>query len=301
MADSVDSDRVRRDPPSMISVVIPARNAAALLPAQLAALEGQDFDRDWELIVVDNGSTDNTTDIARSWSDRLPMQVISALDRPGVSYARNTGVLAARGDLIVFCDADDEVSESWLTNIVEASLTADAVGGATSLTQLNDPVAMSWNSLTLTSEPRLAGGFLPTVSTCNLSVWMDVFESLSGFNEQYGYGVEDIEFTWRLQLAGYRLSFAPEALIHYRTRADLQSLARQFFLYGRGGPRLYRDFRSVGMPRTSIYGTFKSWAWLVLHLPDLARGRSRRGIWVRGAAMRMGRVAGSIENRVFYL
>jgi len=301
MADIAESNRFPRQPPATVSVVIPVRNGADLLPRQLACLEAQDYENDWELIVVDNGSTDSTAQVAAMWSDRLTLSVISAFDKPGVSYARNVGVRSARGDLIVFCDADDEVSEGWLRAIVKASLDSDAVGGATDLTRLNDPVVSSWNSLTMAEDARLAGRFLPAVGGGNFSIWSDVLTALDGFNENYGYGPEDVDLCWRLQLVGYRLGFSPQALIHIRSRGDLRSLARQFYGLGRGSPRLYRDFRSEGMPRSSIRSVLKGWAWLLIHLPDLLRDHSRRGNWVRAAATRAGKVVGTIENRTFYL
>ena len=301
MSDLENSDRFPRHSPELVSVVIPVRNGADLLPVQLEALTRQTYEHDWELIVVDNGSTDDTARVAVSWSDRLPIRVVPANDKQGVNYARNVGIRSARGELIIFCDADDEVSEQWLSALVEASLSASAVGGAIDSSLFDDPTKSSWYSVRSTSRLRLAGGFLPAAATCNLAVWDDVLTSLGGFNEDYGYGATDVEFCWRLQLAGYDLAFAPQALVHYRTRSDLRSLARQFYHYGRGDARLFRDFRAAGMPRSSLKGAVKGWAWLVIHVPDLLRDPSYRGNWIRRATMRLGKVAGSIENRTVYL
>ncbi len=296
-----DSDRFPRDRPAMVSVVIPARNAADLLPTQLAALSRQDYEHGWEVVVVDNGSTDGTAEVAVSWKNRLPIRTVQALEKPGVSYARNIGVRSARGDLVAFCDADDEVSDGWLRSIVEVSLESDAVGGAIESSRFNDPEVLPLRTIELTTHLALAGDFLPFASSCNLSIWTDVFATLDGFNEEYAYGAPDVEFSWRLQMAGYRLGFSQQALIHYRPRDDLRAMARQFYHYGRGGARLYRDFRSAGMPRCSIRNAVKGWVWLVLHAPDLLRDRSRRGGWVRIASGRAGKVVGSIEHRTFYL
>lgn len=291
----------RRQQPAIVSVIVPVRNGSPLIAAQLEALERQDYGGTWELLIVDNGSTDDTASIALSWARRLPLRIIPAFDKASVSYARNVGVRASSGDLVVFCDADDEVSEQWLSTLVEACLTADAVGGSTDLARLNNPTAVSWNSLTLEDHPRMAGHFLPAVGGGNFAIWCDVIDALGGFNEDYGYGPEDVDLCWRLQLAGYNLAFAPQALIHCRTRSDLRSLARQFFRLGRGSPRLYRDFRSAGMPRSSFLEAAKGWAWLLVHIPDLVRGPSRRGNWIRAAATKTGKIVGSIENRNVYL
>jgi len=294
-------DRFPRNPPAMVSVVIPARNAADLLPFQLAALERQDYEGEWEVVVVDNGSTDDTARATASWAHRLPLRVLGARDKPGVSYARNTGIRSARGDLVVFCDADDEVSTAWLRAMVEASRESDAVGGPLDDTKLNHPAIRSWHSTVLAQAPRPASGFLPAVPGGNFAVWIDVLESLGGFSEEYTQGAEDTEFCWRLQLAGYRLGFAQQAIVHIRTRDNLRALSRQFFRNGRGVTQLYRDYRSLGMQAGSIRDALKSSAWLAVHAPDLLRGRTLRGNWVRAAAIRMGKLAGSIENRTVYL
>ncbi len=285
----------------MVSVIIPARNAAELLPTQLAALERQDYERDWEVIVVDNGSTDGTAQVATAWADRLPLRIVRAFDRSGAGYARNTGFEAARGDLVVFCDADDEVTKGWLRAMVGASPESDAVGGPLDDTKLNDPAIRSWHRTALAREPRPAAGFLPAIACANFGVWIDVLEALNGFDEDYAQGAEDTEFCWRLQLAGYRLGFAQQAVVHYRTRDDLRALFRQFYRSGRGVVRLYRDYRSRGMPRSSTRNALKGWGWLLIHVPDVLRGHAQCGDWVRGAALRTGKVAGSIENRTIYL
>ena len=101
-----------------LSVVIPARNAADTIGVQLESLARQRFDRPWEVVVVDNGSTDDTRAVAQSFADRLPsLRIVDASERQSIGYARNRGVEAARGRLIAYCDADDAVSEGWLEAI----------------------------------------------------------------------------------------------------------------------------------------------------------------------------------------
>jgi len=301
MDNSPNLERFPRCPPPMVSVVIPARNAAETLPIQLSALERQDYRGRWEIVVADNNSTDETPDVVDAWKGRLPIAVIPAFKGTGVSYTRNVGIRAATGDLIAICDADDEVSESWLSTIVEASRRSDAVGGRLDYSKLNDPVAVSWRGTPLTTGPKIRGAFLPAVIGANLAVWADVCSALDGFNEEYTSGADDTEFCWRLQLAGYRLGFSTQALIHYRVRGDLRALVRQLYSYGRANPRLYRDFRKHGMPRSNTRRALLGWAWLIVHLPYLLRGRHLRGRWLGQAALRIGKVVGSIENHTIYL
>ncbi len=103
-----------------LSVVIPARNAAETIGSALDSLARQRFAGTWEVVVVDNGSTDGTAAVARSFAGRLPsIRIVEASERSGIPYARNRGVEAARGRLVAYCDADDEVSEGWLAGIAE--------------------------------------------------------------------------------------------------------------------------------------------------------------------------------------
>jgi glycosyltransferase involved in cell wall biosynthesis len=112
------------------SVVIPARNASHHIRDQLSALAGQTYRGCWEIIVADNGSTDGTADCVREMADRLPdLRVVDASRRRGPSHARNVGARAARGDYLLFVDADDRVRATWLTEMARAASDFDAIGG----------------------------------------------------------------------------------------------------------------------------------------------------------------------------
>jgi glycosyltransferase involved in cell wall biosynthesis len=104
-----------------VSVIIPARNAAATIEAQLEAISKQTYSGPWEIIVVDNGSTDGTEHVVRAWRQRLPnLLLVSAPHAQGANYARNVGCHSSRGGLLLFCDADDIVESDWMAAMVEA-------------------------------------------------------------------------------------------------------------------------------------------------------------------------------------
>jgi GT2 family glycosyltransferase len=111
----------------------------------------------------------------------------------------------------------------------------------------------------------------------------------------------DIEFCWRAALAGYRLGFAPDAVIHYRWRSGLRPLAKQAFRWGEGEAHLYRDFRDRGLKRSGVRAALIDWAWSLVHVVDLAREPKFRGAWVRKTFNRAGRLIGSIRYRVLFL
>ena len=133
--------------PRRISVVIPARDAAGTIAEQLAALAGQEYVGDWEVIVADNGSTDQTRGIVEDWRARVPgLRVVDASARPGPSFARNRGAADATGDLLVFCDADDAVAPGWLAAVARAAVDFDVVTGPQDVGPLNATSVQAWRS-----------------------------------------------------------------------------------------------------------------------------------------------------------
>src|SRR6185369_5094795 len=155
-----------------VSVIIPARNAAKWIGEQLDALSRQTFDGDWEVIVVDNGSTDATATVARSWAGRVArLRVVEAPDQSGANFARNHGVRVARGRLLLFCDADDRASSTWVERMARASERAEFLGGPLDFLALNSARQRAWYG----GESEAPGvrpwdGYLSWVTSANLGM-----------------------------------------------------------------------------------------------------------------------------------
>lgn len=279
-----------------VSVVVVMRNAADTIGAQLEALSRQDYAGPWEVVLADNGSTDDSVAVAREWEDRLPLRIVDASERQGVSFARNTGVTASTGEVIAFCDADDVAEPDWLRRLIPALEHADIVEGKFDMTQLNTVEQRAWRG----RNRRHKMGFLPRAATANCGLRRALFDELGGWSEEYRSG-GDVDFSWRAVLAGYRVGNAPDAVVHYRARPDMRSMAVQAFRYGRGHPVLYRNFRDAGMPGKRLRDPIMDLLWLAVRIPLLPFSRARRGNWVRHVAMICGRVVGSIRARVFYV
>ncbi len=277
----------------MLSVVIPVLDNVAVLAEQLEAVMGQELDDDWEVVVADNGSTDGTLDLVRAWPvTPRPVRLIDASCRRGPGAARNAGVEAARGDRIVFCDGDDVVAPGWLKGLVAGLDAADVVVGSLDVSTLNARPP----SLPVDPWPRQFG-YLPAGLGANMAVRRAPFEALGGFDEELLIG-EDIDLCWRLQLAGYHLQRALEAVVAKRGRQAHDGLLTQSLGYGRSDAVLFRRFRDSGMPR-GLWLTVRSWGWLIVHAPAVLH-TSRRHQWMRVLFIRVGRLLGSVEQRVFY-
>ncbi|MFF3674483.1 glycosyltransferase [Streptomyces sp. NPDC002120] len=279
-----------------VSVVIPARNAAAYLEAQLAALVAQDFAAPYEVLVADNGSTDATASIARRWAARHAfVRLVDARARAGIGYARNTGVRAAAGDVVLFCDCDDEAAPGWIAGMVEALGRADVVGGPLDLTRLNPPAVRAWRGDPELRRLPVTMRFLPYATGANLGVRTSVYRDLGGFDEAYTGSHDDVEFCWRAQLASHSLAYAPDAVMHYRLRGDVRALAKQRSGYGRSYAQLYAQYRHLGIPPGSLAGEARTWARLALRVPHLATAAGR-GRWMFDAAWNYGRLAGTLKH-----
>lgn len=277
----------------VISIVVPVRDGMPWLDDQLSALTVQTCGEDWEVVVADNGSSDGSLDLVRSWTSRFPrIRLVDASERSGPAAARNVGAREASGDLLAFCDADDVVRAGWLSSLVAALANADVVSGFFDMRALNDGVA---------SDPIPPAthqlGFLPAGLTSNLAMRRAAFEEAGGFSEDLHVG-EDVDLCWRLQLAGRRFEFAPEAVVEKREHEKLPRVFSRAVEYGRCGPLLYRMYRGSGA-RPQFTTFVKSFFWLLISVLRLGNPSVRR-LWVRTAGLRLGRAIGSIEQRVFF-
>ncbi len=278
----------------MISVILPVRDGVPWLDGQLQSLVDQRGVDAWELLVADNGSTDDSPAVAKRWADGHDhVRWIDASTAHGASGTRNAAVRMARGELLAFCDADDLVQPGWLAALEKALGDADVVAGMFDFWSLNGrkgsaPVAAAMQQF----------GFLPAGLSANLAVRRDAFNQVGGFDERLTIG-EDIDLCWRLQLAGFRFSLESGAVVFKREPSEFGGAFRQAFAYGRCGPVLFRRYRPAGA-RRDLSGAVKSWLWLVLHSPRLATRGPGRGEWARAAGMRTGRLAGSVAQRTFF-
>jgi GT2 family glycosyltransferase len=270
--------------------------------AQLDALEAQHADAGCEVIVSDNGSTDDTAEVARGYSARHPwIKLIDSSDRPGVAHARNVGVDAASAASIAFCDQDDVVGAGWLAAMVSALEQHEFVAGRLEHDLLNPP----WVVEAL-GRPQAEGllwyeegGHLPFAFGCTLGVRKEIHHTAGGFDERFVKGAEDTDYCWRLQLLGHRLVFIPDAVTHYRFRHDLVGLFRQARAYGESEVQLYKKHQAVGLPRLRRPWVKALRLWLgAIRATLRARDRARRATAAWTWGQRIGRLTASLTQRV---
>jgi glycosyltransferase involved in cell wall biosynthesis len=286
--------------PCEISVVMPFRDAEPHIRTQLRALAGQQTARSWELVAVDNGSRDGSRGVTESMRGRLPGLRLVTDDRsPSRSRARNTGVAAASGDKILFCDADDEVAPGWLETMAGALDEHDFVAARLDVDVLNEP----W---TIELRPRNAGllrvgrSFLPYSFTAALGVRRRVHDAVGGFDPAVP-AAEDHDYCYRIQLQGTPLVLAPGAVVHYRYRDSALAMYRQGREYGHGHAQLYARYHAVGFPRRPLWRAAGSWALLVPRGLLALRSRVAMAGWLYHTGDLVGRVEGSARHRTLLL
>jgi glycosyltransferase involved in cell wall biosynthesis len=283
------------------SVILPVRDVADTLDQQLAALAGQMHSGAWEVIIADNGSSDDTRQRAEAWRPRLPaLTIVDASAQRGVGHARNVGARAARGEVLLICDGDDIVADDWLSLMVAALDDHPIVSGRNELRSMNRVEQYDWTGNADRNGGPVAYDFLPYAHGANFGMWREIFTALAGFDEGL-LRTQDIDFCWRAAYQGIPVHAEPRAVVHHRMRAGLGA---EFRIALRGGiyePGLYRRHRDHGMPRETRAKVIARYRWLWRNTPGAVRGEINRYRWIHHAGQRLGRVVGSVKHRVVFL
>lgn len=214
-----------------ISVIVPCLNAADTIGLQLEALAHQDYAEPWELIIADNGSTDQTAQVVTQFQQKIPgLRFLDASNERGSSFARNSAASVAQGDFLLFCDADDEVSPGWITAMARALEQHDLVAGECDLRRLNE----DWVYLCCADE---RGGVtdhpyhLPYAGTNNLGIRRAIHDTIGGFDLAL-LALQDADYCWRAQYTGIRLELAKDAIISFRFRSSLKKMCQRSYKQG---------------------------------------------------------------------
>lgn len=283
--------------------MIPVRNEEMHLGQQLEALLAQEWDGEWEVIVVDNGSTDGTAAVVRTYMLRSHrVRYIHADEKADQSYAANTGVAASCAAAVAFCDADDVVDEGWLAAMAAGLTDHSVVTGPNLVDRLNPPWLAKTRGRSAEQPVGSFSGLFPLVRGNNYGVRREVWAAVGPLAEDFAeHGVlADQEFSLRCWLSGIEIVGLPDAVVHYRYRQDGRSLWRQGFAYGSHRPLIAKMLKEAGMPRPPMLSGWRSWLLLVGSLPGVVT-RNRRATWLWIAGNRVGQLVGSVRYRTVML
>jgi hypothetical protein len=233
------------------SVVVPAYNAAATLGACLDSLAQLNYP-DYETIVVDDGSSDSTAEVAA----RAGVRVLRVEHR-GLGAARNCGLEAAAGSCVAFIDADARADRDWLYHLVE-SLTrraAAAAGGPNFAPPPNSALAAAL--ATAPGQPRevrAGDDTLEQVCGCNMIVDKAAAQAADGFDPMFTAAGDDVDFSWRLAERELTIASAPAAVVIHERRPTLAAYVEQQRGYGRGEGLLFRKYPLKAGSASVMYG-----------------------------------------------
>lgn len=217
----------------LVSVIIPARDAADTIGDLVRDVQAQATQgRALEVLVVDDGSRDDTADVATAAGAR-----VVRLDEGGnPAIARNRGVLAARGDLLVFIDADCRPEPGWLERLLAGYETGAAVvGGSLELPPGLSPMARcDYYCGCYHVHARRRRGDVPNHPPGNVSVPRDVFDRTCGWTEEQPAAYAHEELAWQADVlrSGGRILFEPEAVVHHFNRPGFLNLLRRNYRWG---------------------------------------------------------------------
>jgi glycosyltransferase involved in cell wall biosynthesis len=227
-----------------VSIVVCTRNRAAILATTFAHYERIVANAAWELIVVDNGSADETSEILRAFAAMTRIRFcVMTEPRRGASRARNLGYRQAEGQIVAFTD-DDCYPRADFVNALHASFNAatiDYLGGRILLFDPNDyPVTIQPSEIRRTFSP---GTFLcpGLLQGANMAVRREVMAEIGGFDERLGAGTafpcEDIDLLTRASFSGFIGIYDPGVVVsHHHRRQSMEQvrILKRFYDYGRG-------------------------------------------------------------------
>ena len=257
--------------PMSVSVVVPAYSAARTIERLLASLGAQTYPRDrYEIIVVDDGSSDDTAAVAERALARWG-GAGRVLRKPngGPGSARNAGLRASSAEVIASIDADCAAAPDWLEQVVGALSTDNAGDGASDGAgngagdvagvggPLHNVSAPGWVSDYLSAcqfyRQRARNGVVDYLLTNNAAFRRDALTRVGGFADLPGIWAEDADLSFRLKQHGYALLLAPGGVVtHFGSPGTATRLSRELYRYGFGAAVLSRRWRNGRTPATEL-------------------------------------------------
>jgi glycosyltransferase involved in cell wall biosynthesis len=249
-----------------VSIIVCSYNGAKTLGECLESLGQLDYPH-YEIILVDDGSTDNTPEIAARFPD---VRYIYQTNH-GLSHARNHGAALAKGEIFAYTDSDCMADPDWLYYLLSTLLGGDygGVGGPNV-----SPPAQNWIQACVAAAPGGPSHVLLTdtvaehIPGCNMAWYRWAFENVGGFDPEYHKAGDDVDFCWRVQQAGHAIAFSPTAVVWHHRRFTLRAFRKQQEGYGEAESLLrFKHLIFFGPTGTAkwrgqIYGTPR-FSWFI--------------------------------------
>lgn len=222
-----------------ISIIIPTHDAADTIGQCLNVLFDQTVScRRYEIIVVNDGSTDPTEEVAREYDVRVVTQ-----PNQGRAAAKNAGIREANGELLLFIDADCEATRSWIEEVTAPFTDQEIVGVAGTLRTRQKGIVARFTQIEYEDKYEImaSSDYVDIVDTASAAYRRRVFEE-NGMFDTTLFTAEDTDFSFRLANKGYRMAFAPRATVFHQHPESISGYARRKWGYGYCRTVLYRRY-----------------------------------------------------------
>ncbi len=297
-----------------ISVIVPVFNGEETIEECIQSLLNLSYPEDrYEIIIVDNKSTDNTKKIVEKYPVKLLLET-----KRGSYAARNAGIRTAKGDILAFTDSDCIVDKNWLKYIIKKFDDAE-VGGVGGKVIAYNPVTIVEQYTTKFSgvldQETFVGYKEPFIVTANAAYRRDVLYKVGLFDESFVSG-GDVDLGWRVSWQGFKIVYEPKAIVYHKHRTTLKGLFLQFFKYAEGHAKLFKKYRNKYGKKyeINITGYFTMIPSLLLHLllritTIYQQKRGERLLYVatpicdfiQKLGYRAGKIYGSLKHRIIFL
>ncbi len=237
-----------------VSIIVPIKNRGSLLPNLIKNLSNLNYPN-YEIIIVDDCSTDNTKNLLRKY----PIKSIVLEKSVGSAEARNIGINEAKNDIIALTDSDCFVSRNWLKDLVPFLNRYDIVGGRVEFCDRAERKLNPSIKIETVLKKESTVNFL---NSSNMLFKKELVTHTGGF---LNYRIEDLEFSWRAIKKGFRLIYVPKGLvIHHGKRTTLQNI-KKYIQYGKSYSKIAAVHNmDISFKPESIYDRKTIWNYLQL-------------------------------------
>ncbi len=296
-----------------LSVVVVVRNDPRIHNCIKAIMNQSLLQDEYEIIVVDNASTDTTADIIK----QFPVKYIRE-EKVGMCLARNKGIASSNNEVVVFTDADCMPSHNWLKELSCAFDDYNIGGAGGVIMKLDEDGNIAQAARDLVVGQQKVAQYLPMypdqyIVTANAAYRRNVLIEIGCFDSQFFSG-GDVDIAWRVQMAGYKINLVNGAIVFHASRSSPRAYFRQFYKYGLGHALLFKKFRKF----TNKWGLINKYPFVELarlafiRAPSLLFNNLLNGFdkirWLRlgldlieYVALICGDIIGAIRYRVPYL
>ncbi|MDP9292556.1 MAG: glycosyltransferase, partial [Verrucomicrobiota bacterium] len=239
-ADRSITSRVKLGRYPRVAVIVCSYNGAKTLKECLESLDRLNYP-DYEIVLVDDGSTDATQEIVKEFAQRRnsngerPIFKNIVQTNMGLSHARNVGAAAATAEVFAYTDSDCMADPDWLYYMIGTLQSGDYAGvGGPNIS----PPAVNWIQAAVAAAPGgpshvlLSDVVAEHIPGCNMAFYRWAFEKVGGFDEEYRKAGDDVDFCWRLQQEGQVIAFSPAAIVWHYRRFTLKAFRKQQEGYG---------------------------------------------------------------------